>query len=245
MPGRNFDLSEHYLRPLKKKIEAAKFLQAPIVKRGLDKTLGEKGELIVAELTDDVDMIVMQNMQAHGRISLIAKDPPMQKFGLTDNGSYKVRLMDKRKLHFEVGIRATESYVQGNPLLPLPKPPSLPQNGNQRAKIPLWYDINGEVIPELWQLVLAATMSVLVMRPGITARVLEPSVRPTLGLWELQMILDWVVEAGVARKTDDMYNTEEWWWLCLDNGLNDENEAQGEADMDKNSPDVRGGQPEG
>ncbi|KAL9634838.1 MAG: hypothetical protein Q9204_002846 [Flavoplaca sp. TL-2023a] len=242
MPGRNFDLSEHYLRPLKKKIEAAKFLQAPIVKRGLDKTLGEKGELIVAELTDDVDMIVMQNMQAHGRISLIAKNPPMQRFGLTDNGSYKVRLMDKRKLHFEVGIRATESYVQGNPLLPLPEPPSLPPNGSQRAKIPLWYDINGEVIPELWQLALAATMSVLVMRPGITARVLEPSVRPTLGLWEVQMILDWVVEAGVARKTDDMYNTEEWWWLCLDNGLNDENEAQGEADMDRNSPDVREGQ---
>lgn len=244
MPGRNFDLSEHYLRPLKKKIEAAKFLQAPIVKRRLDKTLGEKGELMVAELTDDVDMIVMQNMQAHGRISLIAKNPPMQKFGLTDNGSYKIRLMDKRKLHFEIGIRAKESYVQGNPLLPLPEPPSLPQNGNQRAKIPLWYDINGDVIPELWQLAVAATMSVLVMRPGITARVLEPSVRPTLGLWEVQMILDWVVEAGVASKTDDMYNTEEWWWLCLDNGSNDENEAQDDADMDRNSLDVEGGQRE-
>lgn len=240
MPGRNYDLSEQYLKPLKKKIDAAKFLDAPILKRGIDKTLAEKGELIISELTDDVDMIVMQNMQAHGRISLVAKNPPMQKFGLTDNGSYKVRLMDKRKLHFHVGIRATDSYVEGNPLLPLPEPPSSPNMENPRTRIPLWYDINGDLIPELWQLAVAATMSVLVTRPGITARVLEQSVRPGLALWEIQMVLDWMVEARAARKVDGLYATEEWWWLCLDHGWDVEREAHEEGEVSE----VREGQGE-
>ncbi|KAL8780551.1 MAG: hypothetical protein Q9213_006417 [Squamulea squamosa] len=220
MPGRRLDLSDQYLRPLKKKIEASKFLQAPDIKRQIDQALAGKGEMIVSELADDAFMIAMQNMQAHRRISLIAKNPPMEKFGLTDNGSYKIRSMDKRKLHFDVAIRATDSYVEGNPLLPLPDPPAPHRMGEDlTSKFPLWYGINGDVIPVMWQLALAATMSVLVMRPGITARVLEPAVRPSLALWEVRMILDWMVEARVAKKLDDTYTPEEWWWLCLDPGV--------------------------
>ncbi|KAL8671935.1 MAG: hypothetical protein Q9168_003591 [Polycauliona sp. 1 TL-2023] len=229
MPGRNYDLSEHYLKPLKKKIEAAKFLRAPFIKRRIDKTLAvEKGEYIVTELTDDVEMVVLQNMQASGRISLLPVNPPMKKFGLTDNGSYKIRSMDKRKLHFAVGVRLTGSYVEGNPLSPLPEPPSIPlphrAEGEEEAriqtkmKIPLWYDINNDLIIELWQLALAATMSMLVLRSGITARMLETSVRSSLALWEVQMILDWMVRARVAELKEGVYSAAEWWWLCLDNG---------------------------
>ncbi|KAL8773356.1 MAG: hypothetical protein Q9209_001750 [Squamulea sp. 1 TL-2023] len=227
MPGRRFDLSDQYLRPLKKKIEASKFLQTPDIKQRIDQALAEKGELIVSELAEDAFMIAMQNMQAHRRISLIAKNPPMEKFGLTDNGSYKIRSMDKRKLHFDVAIRATDSYVEGNPLLPLPDPPASHRMGKDATtKFPLWYGINGEVIPVMWQLALAATMSVLVTRPGITAKILEPAVRPSLALWEVQMILDWMVEARAARKEDEMYTPEEWWWLCLDGGDATEEDTQ-------------------
>ncbi|KAL8858126.1 MAG: hypothetical protein Q9178_005303 [Gyalolechia marmorata] len=240
MPGRNYDLSEQYLKPLKKRIEAAKFLQAPTIKREMDKTLAEEGEMIVSELADDAFMIVMQNMQAHGRLSLIALDPPMKKFGLTDDGSYKVRMMDKRKLHFSVGIRATDSYVEGNPLWPLPKPPLSSQMEKSMLRIPLWYDINGDVIPELWQLALAATMSILVMRPGITARVLEQSVRTSLALWEVQMVLDWMVKARAATKTDDAYAVEEWWWMCLDDGFDVERDGREK----ENNSEVRVGQKE-
>ncbi|KAL8996491.1 MAG: hypothetical protein Q9169_004000 [Polycauliona sp. 2 TL-2023] len=239
MPGRNYDLSEHYLKPLKKKIEAAKFLRAPSIKRRVDKTLAEKGEMIIAEVTDDVEMIVLQNMQAHGRISIVAKNPPMQKFGLTEYGSYKVRLMDKRKLHFQVGVQATESYIEGNPLSPLPDPPLLsPDKENQKTKIPLWYDINGDLIIELWQLALAATMSVLVMRSGITVEMLETSVKPSLALWEVQMILDWMIQAGVAeKKKEDLYSAGEWWWLCLDNEM----DVGYEAHEDREGNDLEGG----
>ncbi|KAL8675626.1 MAG: hypothetical protein Q9224_007460, partial [Gallowayella concinna] len=190
--------------------------------REMDKTLAEKGEMIVSELADDGFMIAMQNMQAHGRSALVAKNPPMNKMGLTDEGSYKMRLLDRRRLHFNVGIQATNTYIQGNPLLPLPQPPLSHLKSSSSSSvdkmIPLWYDINGDLIPELWHLAVAATMSVLVMRPGITAKVLEPTVRPSLALWEVQMLLDWMVEAKAARKVGGSYTPEEWWWLCLDDG---------------------------
>lgn len=227
IPGRNYDLSENFLKPLKRRVEAGRFSNAPRIKQEIDAALAEKGELIVSELADDTFMIAMQNMQAQGRISLVAKNPPMKEFGLTDNGSYKVRTMDKRRLHFDVAILATDSYVEGNPLLPLPGPPSS-HSGSSMGMIPLWYDINGDLIVELWNLAVAATMSVLVMRPGITARVLEPTVRPSLGLWEVQMLLDWMVEARAAKKTDGIYTPQEWWWLCLDTGTTEDDAPEKE-----------------
>ncbi|KAL8795708.1 MAG: hypothetical protein Q9182_007498 [Xanthomendoza sp. 2 TL-2023] len=227
IPGRNYDLNEQYLKPLSKRGGAARLLNAPTIKREMDQALAEKGEMIVSERADDTSMMAMQNMQAHGRIALVAKNPPMKKMGLTDNGSYKMRLLDTRKLHFDVGIQATDTYITGNPLLPLPRPPCSHLESSME-KIPLWYDINDDLIPELWDLAVAATMSVLVIRPGITARVLEPTLRPSLALWEVQTVLDWMVEARVARKVGDEYTPEEWWWLCLDSGKGPDGAAQEE-----------------
>ncbi|KAL8816450.1 MAG: hypothetical protein Q9223_004545 [Gallowayella weberi] len=239
IPGRNYDINEQYLKPLTKRGGAARFLKAPTIKLEMDKALAEKGEMIVSELADDTSMMAMQNMQAHGRITLVAKNPPMKKMGLTDNGSYRMRHLDARKLHFNVGIQATDTYVAGNPLLPLPRPPCSHLESSME-NIPLWYDINDDLIPELWHLAVAATMSVLVIRPGITARVLEPTLRPSLALWEVQTLLDWMVEAQVAKKVGDEYTPEEWWWLCLDSGK----EAEGAAQEEETSSGGREGQGE-
>ncbi|KAL8698632.1 MAG: hypothetical protein Q9224_001765, partial [Gallowayella concinna] len=46
VPGRNYDLNEQHLKPLTRRGEAARFLNAAIVKREMDKTLAEKGEMI-------------------------------------------------------------------------------------------------------------------------------------------------------------------------------------------------------
>lgn len=217
-PGRNYDLNEQYLKPLRKKIEASCFNRASMFKRQIDEVLAERGEMILPEMAEDAFMMATQNMQAHRRVSLVAKNPPMKKWGLGEDGTYKTRLIDKKKLLFDVGMQATESYVAGNPLLPLPRPPSEPVEAPGMSMIPLWYDINGDLIPELWQLSVAATMSILAMRPGICVQEVETSVRPTLGVWEVQLLLDWMVQARAARKTGNGYITEEWWWLCLDSG---------------------------
>ncbi|KAL8952812.1 MAG: hypothetical protein Q9222_001284 [Ikaeria aurantiellina] len=217
VPGRNYDLNENYLKPLRKKIEVSHFLHASMFKREIDKTVREQGEMIVPKMAEDGFIVAIQNMQAHRRISLVAKNPPMEKYGLAKRGRYKTRLIDKTKLLFDVGVRATESYVQGNPLLPLPEPPSC-SSDTVMSRIPLWYDINGELILELWQLAVAAVMSIVVTRPGVAIQDMEPSLRPTLAIWELHMLLGWMVEARVVEKAGHSYMPEEWWWLCLDSG---------------------------
>ncbi|KAL8732119.1 MAG: hypothetical protein Q9181_004064 [Wetmoreana brouardii] len=243
IPGRNYDLNEQYLKPLRKKIEASQFHKAPRFKRQIDTALAETGEMVIPEMADDAFIMAVQNMQAHRRVSLTAKNPPMNKWGLAEAGSYKTRLIDKKKLHFDVGMRPTEFYIEGNPLWPLPRPPSSSQSGSSaREKIPLWYDINGDVIPELWRLTVAAAMTVLAMRPGVSVREVEQSVKPTLGLWEVDLLLDWIVQAGVARKMGKGYVTEEWWWLCLDEGkAYEEDTEEGRGEVRDRQGDVRMG----
>lgn len=239
-PKRNFDFNQQYLRRLTKNVDVCQFSRAPIFKRQLDKTLADGGEMIIPQKADDAFRLAMQNMQAHRRVSLIAKNPPMEKFGVGGVGNYRSRQIPMTKYYFDVALRATELYVDGNPLLPLPKAPMSPSAGADQEKIPLWYDINGDVIEDLWTLAVAAVMTVLVMRPGVSVHEIEPTVKPTLGLWEVQMLLDWMVEARAARKDGERYMAEEWWWLCLDLGKTSGDDKSGESNAETNLEEYRG-----
>lgn len=244
MPGCQFGLSQKYLKPLKKKIEPSHLHQAAMFKREIDTSLANDGEMIIPQTAEDAFMLAVQNMQAHRRLSFVAKDPPMEKFGLGGVFNYRGRQIPKEKYLFDVALRAAGSYHEGNPLLPLPDPPLVPQSEADKGKMPLWYDINGEVVEELWGMVVAAVMSILVTRPGVSIYEVEPEVRPTLGLWEVQMVLDWMVEAKTAGKTGEGYVPDEWWWLCLDTGRTFEEdkelkEAEGAKEMQKSTDLIR------
>ncbi|KAI4201588.1 MAG: hypothetical protein LQ348_001630 [Seirophora lacunosa] len=230
MPGRQYALSQKYLKPLKKKIEVSHLQQAAMFKREIDETLANDREMIIPQLAGDAFTLAVQNMQAHRRVSFVAKNPPVEKFGVGGFGNYKGRQIPMSKYHFDVGLQATDRYREGNPLLPLPKPPCVPSSDADREKIPLWYDIHSDVIKDLWEMCVAAVMSILITRPGVSMHEVEPSVRPALGLWEVQMLLDWMVEAKAARKMGRSYAAEEWWWLCLDSGKTFEEEAKSEEE---------------
>ncbi|KAL8930561.1 MAG: hypothetical protein Q9208_000431 [Pyrenodesmia sp. 3 TL-2023] len=245
MPGCQFGLSQKYLKPLKKKIEPSHLHQAAMFKREIDTSLANDGEMIIPQTAEDAFMLAVQNMQAHRRLSFVAKNPPMEKFGLGGVFNYRGRQIPKEKYLFDVALRAAGSYREGNPLLPLPEPPSISRTEADMEKIPLWYDIHGEVVEELWGMVVAAVMSILVTRPGISIYEVEPEVRPTLGSWEVQMVLDWMVEAKAAGKTGKGYVPEEWWWLCLDTGRTFEEdkelkEAERAKEMQQSTDLIRG-----
>lgn len=233
MPGCQYDLTQKYLKPLKKKIETGHLRNAAMFKRQIDEALASEGEMIIPQVADDAFMLAVQNMQAHRKLSFVPKNPPMEKFGLGGVGNYRVRQIPKSKYHFDVGLQATDGYVKGNPLLPLPEPPSVSQSEAEKEKIPLWYNIHGDFDKDLWEEAVAAIMSILVIRPGASVDVVEPSVRPTLGLWEVQMLLDWMVEAGAARKMGNSYVTEEWWWLCLDSGRTFDEDKKYKAEKER------------
>ncbi|KAL9587530.1 MAG: hypothetical protein Q9203_003482, partial [Teloschistes exilis] len=98
IPGRNYDLNDQYLRPLRKKIEAATFRKAPRFKTQLDESLsaaahhnhnGKPGEIIFPYMADDAFAMAVYNMHAHGRVSLRAKNPPREPWGMGGVREYK------------------------------------------------------------------------------------------------------------------------------------------------------------
>ena len=235
VPARNYDISQYFLFRLTQTLEVSHFRRAAAYKTELDKELLERGTADYSYHAGDGETLVLLNMVAHHRISLVPKDPPMKKFGLS-NG-YKIRQMDKSLLSFVVEVRVAPSYISGNPLWPLPRPP-FHHLKHKMAKIPLWYDIHGNFVPVMWEMVLAATMAVLSMRPGVGVTQIEAAMRPAVEQWELTYVLEWGVEAGAVRRTGEgKYATDEWWWLCLgsdetvDRGSEEETVIQMGTDM--------------
>ena len=235
IPGRNYDVSDFFITRLKKNLQSAHFHQAAAFKQQLDHDFEEKGFATYSYAADDGDMIVIINLLAHRRIMVVPIDVPMNKWGHTDGG-YETRQMDKRRLNFSLELRPSSTYIYGNPLGPLPMPPS-PHLLDPVAKIPLWYDINNSLVPVMWEMALAATVAVLAMRPGIGASELEKAMKPAMEVWELQEILEWLVTAKAAKRVGQGFTVEdEWWWLVLGTGKNN----VGYSDKDVRDREERG-----
>ena len=217
IPGRNYDISEFLVSRLKKNLQAAQFHRAAAYKQEIDHGFEEKGFAKYSNAADDGDMIVIINLQAHQRITVVPVDVPMNKWGQTDGG-YETRQMDKRRLNFSLELRPSPTYVYGNPLPPLPAPPSQHLQ-DPMAKIPLWYDIHGSLVPVMWEKALAAVLAVLATRPGVGAPDMEKVMRPAMEAWELQQVLEWLVNAKAAKQIGQGFSVEdEWWWLALGTG---------------------------
>ena len=219
VPGRNYDISDFLISRLKKNLQSTHFHRAAAYKQQLDHDFEGKGFSNYSYTAEDGDMIAIVNLQAHKRIKVVPINVPMNEWGQTDGG-YETRRMDKRRLNFSLELRPSPTYVYGNPLQPLPAPPSQHLQESM-AKIPLWYDIQGSLVPVMWEMVLAAVVAVLAMRPGIGASELEIVMRPAMEAWELQLVLEWLVHAKAARPIGYGFSVEdEWWWLALGTAKN-------------------------
>lgn len=170
-------------------------------------------------------------MVAEKRITLTPMSVPAKKWGLTD-GSYETRQMDKKLLNFDIEIRPLPAYIEGVPLSPFPPPPSHHLH-NPNAKIPLWYDIHGQLVPVMWEMALAAILALLAIRSGIGAKELEKVVPLAMDVWEIEQVLEWLVSAKAARKVGSGCAVNEWWWLALGNLGDVRNGPNGIASKDK------------
>lgn len=216
VPGRNYDVSEYFLSRFRKKLEPSHFHRAVAYKRELDDGFWKRDSIVLSWSAENGDVMAVMNMLAHGRVMVKPKNPPMNKFGFT-NGGYQTRRMDKSLLNFEVELRLRPTYITGNPLSPLPPLPCAHLQ-DPMAKIPLWYDIHGNSVPVMWELALAAVLTILAKRPGVAPEIVLTSVKPSLDLWELELMLEWMVQAKAVKKAGTGYGLEEWWWMCLGEG---------------------------
>lgn len=225
VPGRNYDISDHFVTRLKKKLEPLSLHQAAAYKQNLDKAFYNIAKnpdknvdpIIISPFASNGEILAILNLLAHKRITILPHNPPCNHLGFL-NGGYQTRRMDKSLLDFPVRILFLPSYRPGNPLLPLPALPSTHLSDPQ-AKIPVWYDIHGLPVRVMWELALAATLMVLAKRPGIGMDMLQRSLRPSVDKWELELLLEWTTRARITYKERDGggYTVGEWWWLCLSN----------------------------
>ncbi|MCJ1247769.1 hypothetical protein MMC30_004984 [Trapelia coarctata] len=241
VPGRNYDISEHFLSRFRKKLDIERFRQAMAYKKYLDGLFAANCAVDYSWDASDGEVIVVLNLATHGRIRMVPKDPPSNEFGLNEKGTYRNRSIAKEMFRFTVELEPTASYVQGNPLAPIPPPPGpvtgfvpgvlepLPGQDVMEldpvpdfARLPAWIDINNDPVPLMWKLSLAAILSIMAARPGVSAKDIEKCLRPSLEVWEIESAMEWCVQAGVGTWTGGSGGEErgtirlgEWWWMAL------------------------------
>lgn len=226
VPGRNYDITEHLLQQINRKrtIECTILRRAAHFKTAiLDPQLQSAGVSDVQYSAHDGDILALINLTAAGRISLHPRGAPRDKFGLIDGG-YLTRQMDKSRVRFSIEIRPCPSYVYGNPVhartqaLSAPPPPPS-QDAGLPPKIPLWFDIHGHLVSQIWEMAIASVIGCVAMRQGLSARAICSMIKPAMGAWEIELLLGWLVEVGVVCQKgsgdEAGWKVQEWWWMVL------------------------------
>ena len=251
VPGRNYDITKVSVDILSKSPSAQTLLRAATFKRYLDRRFKEGGRVVFNNLCKNEYSVVILNLLAHGRIILRPHNPPRNKWGLLfKNGTvhYESRQLDKNSLLFGVEVRATDSYVQGNPLFPLP-PPAAPHLSTsdefekREMRIPFWYSIHDGIIPVLWDMTRAAVLALVALRPGIDEEEITKGVEPVLGRWEVVVLLEWLRDARAIEVAGAGWRTREWWWACLGTEEHDQSDEEDDetAASDEQDRDVGDG----
>jgi transcription factor C subunit 3 len=218
-PGRAFHRGDALKNALSqnKHIDMSLMEQAVKFKRTLDNHFRGGRGLPLNPMADEGTIMAITNLQAYGRIRMNQSRVPKNKFGLME-GNYKTREMDKAKLRFNIELVPTDSYIYDseNPVLArlqdlANSPPQSPDGA-----IPVWYDINGDLIPDLWKKILCSFLGLLAMRPGMPVSELVRSFKPALEEWDIKLLLEWCLRVNAlteARADQEAWSPSEWWWL--------------------------------
>ncbi|KAL1302957.1 hypothetical protein AAFC00_003275 [Neodothiora populina] len=217
VPGRNYDISDTVLAAFKRTWDANHLRQAARYKIDvLDATFASRNKtnpgpkVSLPNQPPDHAILTITNLVARGMLTVIPELPPINnsfdapwprltKWGFTD-GNYKTVQLDRERMHFEMSLRPTPSYVFGNPTLDVPPPLELQVKHELGARLPLWTDISGKLIKSVWDMVSMATLHLIAFRPGCTAQVLAASYKGKMWRWEIDLWLDWAEQAGVVRR---------------------------------------------
>lgn len=150
---------------------------------------------------------------------MIQHNVPMEKMGILD-GQYQTRYMNKDRIIFGLSLIPTGKYIYDSqhPTLQIlyDGTHSLPLEVD--GALPIWVDINGNLIRETLRTVLIAMFSVVGLRAGIPSSELLRILSPAMEMWELKVLIDWCVSIGVMEAcmpAVDGWTLGEWWWLVV------------------------------
>lgn len=221
LPNRTYDVSTFFLKAMQWKLSAPHFKYAVAFKEILDEKFKDNGKIEYKSAFGNGEMITLLNLLADDMIKIHGKNIPNKKFGLTTEG-YKTRSMDKKVFNFDVFVEASKTYCYGIPTRPLPSPPLSAQGVTESEiedhRIPLWVDIHGDLLPLMWDLAVAAVGTALVIDTAADSKHIAERIKPCVADFEVQLIMEWLVEAGVAEWKDNTHDTIElktYWWSVI------------------------------
>lgn len=82
--------------------------------------------------------------------------------------------------------------------------------------MPLWIDINRNLVKDIWDRAVAAVVGIIAVRPHIKPGDIVSMTKPSLAIWDVKYILEWLTQVGLARQTESGgYVVEKWWWMVL------------------------------
>ena len=248
LPGRNYDLTDLFLNSFRRPLELKHFREAAGFKQQLDLAFqnydpenaddasaqNSKLGITISPLAAEGEVVAVLNLIATGCIKLDPKLPPItddvdaassniSKWGFTAP-AYQTAQMDRKKLHFDLEVLPTSAYVFGNPIRERItarqiRTPPVPDSASENAPIPVWCDINGDCIPETWNMVLVAILMTLVIRSGAGVDTIVDCCKGSVEGWEVLLCLEWCEAVGALQQIGSGWTTDDWWWLAIVDNL--------------------------
>lgn len=241
LPGRNLKLDDAAFLPVFKRWSEK---QGPehqylirVAKRRADilEILRTQDHYELAYSAEDEIYAVLTNMVSQGLLkvkSLLPErndnfDAPFPKLTVWGYSgyNYNVRTFDKTRLRFRIVYEKTDKFtfehgLRNDVLVPL-HPPQLPNEAGLR--LPLWTDIHDRLLPRMWEMALRSVLYLIVFRPGMSASELEDTHKGKIWSWEIDLLLKWMEDTGLAERTgpgDEINGVWKggWkatdWWYC-------------------------------
>jgi hypothetical protein len=233
LPGRNFSLSVLALKTFKRwpGDDATYLPEIAAARERIVAWMEANDEFELTMHTNDADIVVLSNMVQQGllKISNIlppqndALDAPLPKLSVwgvdEPHTLYDSKAVDPARMRFPMVYRKTEHFTSEHGLRQVPIPLSLPiVPGEKGSRIPLWIDIHGNLIEEMWEMVLRSMLHILVYRPGLTVAAMEKAHKGMFWGWEVEVVLKWMEESGLAERfgnAGDGWKASEWWYCAF------------------------------
>jgi hypothetical protein len=239
--ARNYHLSDQYNQIFNKRaLDAGNFADALAFKMKLDEAFacGDPRLELDYNISEGAIMALTE-LTASGHIELKHILPPIDStigapwprltvWGFTE-GQYKLRNMDRKTFIWKLEVTPTKAYRTGLPYrtkAEQTEPPRHPKKdpaGTER--IPLWYDLLGNFLPKFWERLLRSVVQHIAMKAGSSIATLAGPYRGLVWEWEIQLLVEWLVEVGVAEQSESGGVTaKDGWWMVVPNKVVEDGE---------------------
>ncbi|CAK3812094.1 Hypothetical predicted protein [Lecanosticta acicola] len=216
LPGRNFELSNDVLSQFRrwpaKPDEHTYLRHVAGAWSHIMQYLERNDQLQLIPAASDPEYVILTNLVAQGELKLTVAlpernnnfDAPLPKFTpwSYSGTNYETKKVNAAMLKFPLVYTKTSKFNAHHALkrgVPVPSQADLVA-GEKDHRIPFWTDIHGNLIDDIWDMVLRSILHLLVFRAGSTAKEMERAHDRKLWAWEIELALEWMERVGIAAR---------------------------------------------